>query len=154
MNEKTEGWEIRIKEMDLFKDLDFKVMEEIADTACTEVTYDKGTVIFSEGDSANALFFLYEGIVDLKVGGEKTVYSLTEKSDIFGWSSLVANENYTATAIANTDILAIKIDARKLDRVFNANPLFGLEIYRRLSAVFNKRLANIYGLFLSVPSVL
>jgi CRP/FNR family cyclic AMP-dependent transcriptional regulator len=154
MNEKTEGWEIRIKEMDLFKDLDFKVMEEIADTACTEVSYDKGTVIFSEGDSANALFFLYEGVVDLKVGGEKTVYSLTEKSDIFGWSSLVANENYTATAIANTDILAIKIDARKLDRVFNANPLFGLEIYRRLSAVFNKRLANIYGLFLSVPSVL
>jgi CRP-like cAMP-binding protein len=154
MNEKTEGWEIRIKEMDLFKDLDFKVMEEIADTACTEVSYEKGTVIFSEGDSANALFFLYEGVVDLKVGGEKTVYSLTEKSDIFGWSSLVANENYTATAIANTDIQAIKIDARKLNRVFNANPLFGLEIYRRLSAVFNKRLANIYGLFLSVPSVL
>jgi CRP-like cAMP-binding protein len=154
MNEKTEGWEIRIKEIDLFKDLDFKVMEEIADTACTEVTYDKGTVVFSEGDSANALFLLYEGVVDLKVGGEKTVYSLTEKSDIFGWSSLVADANYTATAIANTDIQAIKIDARKLNRVFNANPLFGLEIYRRLSAVFNKRLANIYGLLLSVPSVL
>ena len=32
MNEKTEDWEIRIKEIDLFKDLDFKVMEEIADT--------------------------------------------------------------------------------------------------------------------------
>ena len=111
-------------------------------------------MIFSEGDSANALFFLYDGVVDFKVGGGKTVYSLTEKSDIFGWSSLVADANYTATAIANTDIQTIKIDARKLNRVFNANPSFGLEFYRRLSTVFNKRLANIYGLFLSVPSVL
>lgn len=149
MNEKAEGWEIRITEMDLFMELDRKVMEEIAETACTEATYDKGAVIFSEGDSANTLFILYEGIVDLKIGGEKTVYSLTEKSDIFGWSSLVENAKYTATAVAKTDIQSIKIDALKLNRVFNTNPLFGLAVYQRLSAVFNKRLASIYGRFLS-----
>jgi CRP-like cAMP-binding protein len=149
MNEKTEGWEIRITEMDLFKELERKVIEEIADTACTEATYDKGTVIFSEGDSANTLFILYEGIVDLKIGGEKTVYSLTEHSDIFGWSSLVENARYTATAVAKTDIQAVKIDARKLNIVFNNNPLFGLAVYQRLSAVFNKRLASIYSRFLS-----
>lgn len=149
MNEKAEGWEIRITEMDLFKDLERKVIEEIADTACTEATYDKGTVIFSEGDPANTLFILYEGIVDLKIGGEKTVYSLTENSDIFGWSSLVENARYTATAVAKTDIQAVKIDARKLNLVFNNNPLFGLAVYQRLSAVFNKRLASIYSRFLS-----
>jgi CRP-like cAMP-binding protein len=149
MNEKAEGWEIRITEMDLFKELERKVIEEIADTACTEATYDKGTVIFSEGDSANTLFILYEGIVDLKIGGEKTVYSLTEHSDIFGWSSLVENARYTATAVAKTDIQAVKIDARKLNLVFNTHPLFGLAVYQRLSAVFNKRLASIYSRFLS-----
>ena len=150
MNEKTEGWEIRITEMDLFTGLDLNVMREIADTACTEVTYTKGTVIFTEGESANALFILEKGIIDLKIGGKKTVYSLTEESDIFGWSSLVENAQYTATAIANTDIQAVKIDARKMNRVFNANSLFGLKVYRRLSAVFNKRLASIYSRFLSV----
>jgi len=107
-------------------------------------------VIFTEGDSANALFILDKGDVDLKIGREKTVYSLTEKSDIFGWSSLVENAQYTATAIANTDIQAVKIDTRKMNRVFNANSLFGLKVYQRLSAVFNKRLASIYGRFLSV----
>ncbi len=150
MNEKTKGWEIRITEMDLFTGLDMNIMEEIADTACTEATYTKGTVIFSEGDSANALFILYEGAVDLMIGGEKTVYSLTEESDIFGWSSLVENAQYTATAIANMDIQAVRIDTLKMNRVFNANPSFGLTVYRRLSAVFNKRLASIYGRFLSV----
>ena len=150
MNEKTEGWELRITEMDLFTGLDLNVMREIAETACTETTDTKGTVIFTEGDSANALFILDKGDVDLKIGGGKSVYSLTEKSDIFGWSSLVENAQYTATAIANTDIQAVKIDTRKMNRVFNANPLFGLKVYQRLSAVFNKRLASIYDRFLSV----
>ena len=150
MSEKTEGWEIRITEMDLFSGLDLNVMGEIADIACTEENHAKGTVIFSEGDSANALFILGKGAVDLKIGGEKTVYSLTEESDIFGWSSLVENAQYTATAIAKTDIQAVKIDTRKMNRVFNANPGFGLTVYRRLSAVFNKRLSNIYHRFLSI----
>ena len=54
-------------------------MREIAETACTEITYAQGTVIFTEGDSANALFILDRGEVDLQIGGEKTVYSLTGK---------------------------------------------------------------------------
>ena len=150
MTEKTEGWQIRITEMDLFSGLDLNVMGEIADIACVEEKYSQGTVIFSEGDLANALFILEGGVVDLKIGKEKTVYSLTEKSDIFGWSSLVENAQYTATAIAKTDIQTVKIDTRKMNRVFNANPLFGLTVYRRLCAVFNKRLASIYHQFLSV----
>ena len=150
MTKKTEGWEIRITEMDLFTGLDLDVMGEIADIACVEEKYSQGTVIFSEGDLANALYILEGGVVDLKIGGEKTVYSLTEKSDIFGWSSLVENAQYTATAIAKTDIQTVKIDTLKMNRVFNANALFGLSVYRRLCAVFNKRLASIYHQFLSV----
>ena len=149
MNEKSKGWEFRITEMDLFSGLDLNVMGEIADTACTEETYSKGTLIFNEGDSADALFILGKGAVDLKIGGEKTVYRLTDESDIFGWSSLVENARYTATAIATADIQAVKIDTRKMNRVFNDNPAFGLAVYRRLSAVFNQRLSSIYHRFLS-----
>lgn len=150
MNNQTEGWEFHLTEMDLFKGLDLNVMGEIADTACTEVSYEKGAVIFNEGDLANTLYILYKGAVDLKIGGEKTVYRLTAASDIFGWSSLVENAQYTATAIAETDIQVVKIDTRQMNRLFNANSLFGLTVYRRLSAIFNKRLASIYNRFLSI----
>ncbi len=150
MNNQTEGWEFRITEMDLFKGLDLNVMGEIADTACTEASYEKGAVVFNEGDSANTLYILYKGTVDLKIGREKTVYRLTATSDIFGWSSLVENAQYTATAIAGTDIQVVKIDTRKMNRLFDATPLFGLTVYRRLSAIFNKRLASIYNRFLSI----
>jgi len=150
MSEKTEGWEIRITEMDLFAGLDLSVMGEIADIACTEATYPMGTVIFNQGDAANALFILGKGAVDLKIGGGKTVYRLTGEGDIFGWSSLVENATYTATAVAGAEIRAVKIDTRQMNRVFNTHPAFGLSVYRRLSAVFNKRLYNIYHRFLSI----
>ena len=150
MNKKSEGWEFRITEMDLFFGLDLNIMGEIADTACSETSVADGTVIFKEGDSANALFILGNGAVDLQVGGEKTVYRLSEESDVFGWSSLVENARYTATAVAKTDVQAVKIDTRKMNRVFNAHPMFGLTVYRRLCAVFNKRLGSIYHRFLSI----
>jgi CRP-like cAMP-binding protein len=136
--------------MDLFTGLDLNVMGEIADVCCVEENFPKGTVIFREGDEAKFLYILVNGAVDLKIKGETTVYSLTAQSDIFGWSSMVENAQYTATAACNNDIRVIKIDTRKLNRLFNENPIFGLTVYRRLCGVFNLRLSNIYKRFLSV----
>jgi hypothetical protein len=66
MNQQSKGWEFRMTEMDLFSGLDLNVMGEIADTACSEVSYPEGTLIFNEGDAANALFILGKGAVDLE----------------------------------------------------------------------------------------
>ena len=150
MSDHNKGWEMRITEMDLFTGLDLNVMAEIADTCCFEENFPKGTVLFKEGDNATSLYILVNGSVDLKIKSETTVYSLTEQSDIFGWSSMVENSEYTATAVCRNDVKAIKIDTRRLNRLFNENPIFGLTVYRRLCGVFNKRLSSIYQKFLSV----
>jgi signal-transduction protein with cAMP-binding, CBS, and nucleotidyltransferase domain len=142
MSDQNKGWEMHITEMDLFTGLDLNVMGEIADACCVEENFSKNTVIFKEGDEAKFLYILVNGTVDLKIKGETTVYSLTEQSDIFGWSSMVENTQYT--------IQVIKIDTRKLNGLFNENPIFGLTVYRRLCGVFNKRLSSIYKRFLSV----
>ena len=91
MSDQNKGWEMHITEMDLFTGLDLNVMGEIADACCVEENFSKGTVIFKEGDEAKFLYILVNGTVDLKIKGETTVYSLTEQSDIFGWSSMVEN---------------------------------------------------------------
>lgn len=150
MSNQKQGWEMHITEMDLFTGLNLDVMGEIADKCCTEENYAQGTELFKKGDAAKFLYILVEGTVDLKVKEDTTVYSLTEQSDIFGWSSLVENARYTASAVCKTDVKAITIETGpKLGRIFNANPDFGLNLYRRLSSVFNKRLARIYQRFLS-----
>ena len=150
MSDQNKGWEMHITEMDLFTGLDLSVMGEIADTCCIEENFAKDTVLFKEGDEATSLYVLVSGSVDLKIKDETTVYSLSEQSDIFGWSSMVENSQYTATAVSKEAIKVIKIDTRRLNRLFNENPIFGLTVYRRLCSVFNKRLSSIYQQFLSV----
>ena len=150
MSRKAEGWEIRMTEMDLFTGLDLGVMGEIADKTCQEVGFNEGTIIFDQGDTATDLYILDKGVVLLTIGKGRTVYSLTERSEIFGWSSLIEGARYTATAIASTHVQVIKIDTRKMNRLFEAHPKFGLTVYRRLAAVFNKRLASIYAHFLTM----
>ena len=150
MSDHNKGWEMRITEMDLFTGLDLNVMGEIADTCCFEEKFPKDTVLFQEGDKATSLYILVNGSVDLKIKSETTVYSLTEQSDIFGWSSMVENSQYTATAVCKEAINVIKIDTHRLNRLFNENPIFGLTVYRRLCGVFNKRLSSIYQRFLSI----
>ena len=147
MNATAATWELRITEMDLFTGLDLEVMGEIAETACTEMVFPQGTVIFNEGDPATYLYLLVSGTVELRISEGRTVYRLTEESDLFGWSSLVEKACYTATAVTDTDIQVIRIDTRTMNRLFNAHPMVGLTVYRRLAAVFNKRLAAIYGQF-------
>jgi CRP-like cAMP-binding protein len=147
MNAMAEGREIRITEMDLFSGLDHHFLEKIADTACSEVEYNRGVVIFNAGEDAKDLFILEQGTVELAIGEGKTVYSLTDPGEIFGWSSVVENCQYTATAIAKTDTQAVKIDAGKMNRLFSIDPMSGLTIFRRLASIFNKRLSSMYGKF-------
>jgi len=148
MTKQEKGWEMHITEMDLFTGLNLEVMGEIADKCCTEASYEKGTVLFRQGEPACFLYILVEGAVDLRLKEETTVISLTEPSDIFGWSSLVENAQYTASAVCRSPVKVIKIETGpKLGRILNAHPDVGLVLYRRLAGLFNKRLASIYQRF-------
>jgi CRP-like cAMP-binding protein len=105
-------------------------------------------VLFRQGEPAGFLYVLVEGAVDLRLKEETTVISLTEPSDIFGWSSLVENAQYTASAVCRSPVKVIKIETGpKLGRILNAYPDVGLVLYRRLAGLFNKRLASIYQRF-------
>jgi CRP-like cAMP-binding protein len=148
MTKQEKGWEMHITEMDLFTGLNLEVMGEIADKCCTEVAYEQGTVLFQQGEPAGFLYVLVEGAVDLRLKKETTVTSLTEPSDIFGWSSLVENAQYTACAVCGSSVKVIKIETGpKLGRILNTHPEVGLVLYRRLAGLFNKRLASIYQRF-------
>jgi CRP-like cAMP-binding protein len=162
-----EGWELRITEMDLFAGINPDIMSTIADI-CSEEHHTKGKQLFAEGDEATSLFILEEGTVELQISretavygleegtaefqisGHTPVYTLSEGGSLFGWSSLVETAKYTASAVCSTDMKAIRIDTRRLNRIFTANPDIGLTFYRRLSSLFNQRLAKIYQRFLSV----
>ena len=136
-------WYLRVTESDLFKGLDLDVMREVADTCCFEENYIQNTELFKEGNDADNLYILEKGVVDLKAKGT-VVATLSQKDEIFGWSSFIEGAAYTATALCSTDIDVIRITARNLNRILDKRPDAGLIVFRRLAALFNKRLSQIY----------
>jgi len=133
-----------VKEIDLFKGIDFNVMNKIADI-CTEENYTKDTVLFKKDDEAECLYILEEGTVNLVIqNGGTLTFNLTEPGEIFGWSSMVESAVYTASCICGTDIKAVKIERKKLDKIFNLHPDVGLKILKRLGGVFSKRISSVY----------
>lgn len=139
---------MHITESDLFYGLDLMVMSKIADI-CLEEEYVDGTVLFKEGESADHLYILEKGITDLLIDEDTFIYSLTEQSEIFGWSSLVESARYTATAVCMTEVKVLKIPTRTLQRIFDENPEIGNVVFRRLAGIFNKRLTKTYRKFLT-----
>jgi len=138
-----------VKEIELFKDIDTEVMNEIANI-CSEESYAKGTVLFEKGDEAERLYILMEGRVRLVVKNGGTLnFNLTGQGDIFGWSCMVESGRYTASGVCATDLKAVKIEREKLDKIFSLHPDAGVKVLRRLAGVFSKRLSNAYQNLLS-----
>lgn len=139
-------------EIDLFKDINFEVMNEIAGV-CSEENYKKDTVLFQKDEDANFLFILLEGTLQLVIkNGGSIIFSLKEPGEVFGWSSLVESGRYTSSGICATDLRAVKIERKDLERIFQKHPDAGIKILRRLAGVISKRLSNSYRDLLSARS--
>ena len=117
-----------LKEIELFHQIDFEVMNEIAGI-CSEVEYSKDTIIFERAEQAKCLYILIEGRVHLVIkNGGNITYTLTEPGDVFGWSSMLEHGNYTASGICATDLKAVKIEKNKLIKIFNNHPDAGFKV--------------------------
>jgi len=93
---------------ELFAGLDAEELAQIAAIAGQE-TYQAGDLICAEREVADRLFILCEGRVEVRVrlhssfesGGEMTIEEV-EPGCVFGWSSLVKQRRFTASARALT----------------------------------------------------
>ncbi len=133
-----------VQEIDLFKGLDFGVMKQIAEI-CEDGAFINGKILFKRDERADALFILREGCVNLVIDEKlEIIYKLSQPGEVIGWSSMVENGKYTASAVCSTDSQIFRIEKDKLDRIFKKNPDFGLSVLRRIGNVFARRLTNAY----------
>lgn len=133
-----------VKEIDLFKGIDPKIMEEIVNI-CSEENYTKDTVLFKKGDLPDCLYILEEGSIKLVIeNGGSITYSLIDPGEVFGWSSMVESGLRTASGVCATDLKVVKIEKEKLDKIFNLHPDVGFTVLKRLAGVISERLSNAY----------
>ena len=142
-----------VKEIELFKDIDYVVIDKIAEI-CIEENYAKDTVLFEKGQDAKFLYILEEGTINLVIENGGTLkYSLTDPGEVFGWSSMVEAGQYTAAGVCVTEVKAVKLKREMLDKIFNIHADAGLIILKRLAGVISRRLSNAYRDLLSARRI-
>ncbi|HSA64153.1 MAG TPA: Crp/Fnr family transcriptional regulator [Nitrospira sp.] len=87
----------------------------------------KKHTIFSQGDAAEAVFYIQTGKVKLTVvsqQGKEAVIAILERGAFFGESCLAGQTIRTATATAVEDSSFVRIDKEAMIRVLHEEPTF------------------------------
>ena len=89
--------------------------------------YRKEEIVFSQGDVADAVFFIQKGKV--KVGvvseqGKEAVIALLAKGDFFGEGCLAGQTRRMATAQAMTDCVIVRLEKAVIVRLIHNEPAF------------------------------
>jgi CRP-like cAMP-binding protein len=132
----------------LFRGMDQEVLKQI-DKIMVKKSCAEGTVLFERGESANNLYILREGSIELTIGDNGHVtHVIKTPGEAFGWSSLVNHHVYTASAVCSSPTKVIGIQSEKLNMIFESNPACGLIFFRGLAEIISKRVATSYNLLL------
>ena len=96
-------------------------------TGKTLVQCHKGEVIFTQGDTADAVFFIHNGRFKLTVvskRGKEAVIALLEAGSFFGEGCLNGHTRRLATAAALTEGQVMRLAKKEMLRVLEAEPAF------------------------------
>jgi len=98
-----------------------------------EKSYEKGTVLFKQGDPAQQFFILQKGRVRLSMGDEPNdVYTLTS-GQICGWSALTGRSVYSATAFCVAPSIMISFDRETINELLGQDAQNAVLFYKNLA---------------------
>jgi CRP/FNR family transcriptional regulator, cyclic AMP receptor protein len=107
---------------------DSKVFLATIDGGRTISNYSKGAIIFSQGDRADAVFYIRKGKVKITVTsdqGKEGVVAILEADEFLGEGCLIGQPLRLATATAMTESAVMRVEKAEMVRVLHEEPSFG-----------------------------
>jgi CRP-like cAMP-binding protein len=98
-----------------------------AKPGCSILDYPEGDVIFSQGDPADAVFYLQKGNVKIAVTsehGKEAILGILGEGQFFGEFCLMAVPVRLTTATTLTDSTVMRISKAEMVRVLRSQPTF------------------------------
>ncbi len=133
-----------LKQKDIFWPMNKDFVKEIMQVAVTE-SHPEGKWLFHEGDPANTFYILLKGRVKLSLGQTgHVVYIVSNAGEVFGWSSLIGRQSFSASAECMAPTKLLSLDKEKLQMVLEKNPANTLLLYKRLAEILGNRLLQSY----------
>jgi CRP/FNR family transcriptional regulator, cyclic AMP receptor protein len=93
----------------------------------TLLTYPKKQILFSQGNAADAVFYIQEGQVKLSVEsqeGKEAVIAILEPGSFFGEGCLAGQLVWMATATALKNSCIVRIDKQSMIKALHNEPIF------------------------------
>ncbi len=128
----------------LFAGLERAFLEKLASISENKAAR-KDEWLFHEGDSADALYVIDSGSIDLKVKLDEkramyaTLNTLTDGNPV-GWSALVKPHVYTLGALASSDTRLVRLDGSKLRTLLEERPDQGYILMNGITQTMGKRM--------------
>lgn len=120
----------------LFRGLPAAALERIASLA-TRRSYQRGAVIFSQGDDGDALFGVASGRIRISAtgaGGQEVFLSIMEPGDTFGEIAVMDGLPRTAGATALDAAVLIVIKRNDFLKLLNREPALAIHLMQLLCA--------------------
>ena len=128
----------------LFGGMREETRERILETALEE-SHAPGEFLFHQDDPASNFYILMEGRVRISVGPRGLLaHVASDPGDMIGWSSLVGNPTYTASAECLSSVKVSKIEKSQLDQTLHEDPISGMTFFKHLAALIGLRLVDSY----------
>ena len=125
-------------------DIDAAHLEQIADIAQI-CKFDADDVVFREGQAAESVYLVISGKLSLELSpataNRKQLVSVGP-GEMLGWSSLVENPRFAATAIVVEPTRLVRIDGVRLRAICDEDSQFGYEFMCRTMRALAKRLTE------------
>ncbi len=135
-----------LKSSELFEALDKPRIEKVAHL-CRSQAFQRGAVVFNEGQEANELYLLGEGRIvlemDISAPGQPpltTGVEIVNSGDVFGWSALVEPHVYKLTARCMSTCNTLAITGNMLRKMMTEDTGLGYHIMKKLSEIIALRL--------------
>jgi serine/threonine-protein kinase len=103
-----------LKDLRFFKAFKSGELREVLDASTTAVIR-AGDVIIREGEMDNSLYILLAGLAEVRKG--RQLITLLEKGDVFGEIGFLYAVKRTASVLATTDVLVLKVNAQLLEQM-------------------------------------
>jgi len=134
-----------LKKTELFGNLKESQLDALLSRSSVEA-FPEGKTIFRQGEDANHLYILIEGLVDLSVKTGEKIDFLTSKVEkegsAFGIPSLIEPFRYNMTATCLKPSKVLVIDAGRVKNDMEKDPKMGMEIMKKLASIYFNRLSE------------
>lgn len=131
---------MRFKQADILGGLEKSFIARMMEVG-VKSTYEPATMLFNRGEPANRFFIMVKGRVRLSMGDNKnSIYMVNHGGEAFGWSSLVGNPTYTASAECISPSTLIAFDRNQMEKLMAGDPDNAVLFFKNLALTLGNRL--------------